>query len=154
MWKTTEEEHDEGRNPAHVENNLENNPEVLASGTNFDGNTTLAAHNEAVSLNALNSVYKTAEDEHDEGRNLTDTKYDLEDNPEALATGANVGDNTTLSTHEPVSSNALNSIPKKTGEEHGKGRNPTHAENNLEDNPEVIAYGASIDLKNTENHSE
>ena len=153
MSKTAEEEHDEGRSPGHAENNLEDNPEVLASGTNFDGNTTLATHNEAVSLNALNSMSKTAEEEHDEGRNLTHTKYDLEDNPEALATGADVDDNTTLATHKPVSSNALNNIPKKTEEEHGKGRNLAHTENNLEDNPEVIANGASIDLKNTENCS-
>ena len=150
LCKTTEEEHYEGRNPGHVENNLEGNPEVLSSGPNFDGNTTLATHNEAVSLNALNSMSKTAEEEHDEGRNLTHTKYDFENNPEVLATGADADDNTTLATHEPVSSNALNSIPKNTEEEHGKGRNPAHTENKLEDNPEVVAYGASIDLKRTE----
>ena len=122
MSKTPEEEHDEGRSPAHAENNLEDNPEVLAFGNNFDGNTTHATHNEAVSLKALNRLSKTAE-EHDERRNLTPTKYDLEDNPEvSIATGANVDDNATLATHEPVSSNALNSIPKKTGEEHGKGK--------------------------------
>ena len=119
--KTPEEEHDEGRNPAHAENSLEDNPEVLASGANFDGNTTLATHNESVSLNALNSMSKTPEEEHDEGRSPAHAENNIEDNPEVLASG------------------------KTPEEEHDEGRNPAHAENSLEDNPEVLASGANFE---------
>ena len=146
--KEREEEHGEERNPARVKNNVDDNPDDLTS-DNFDGNTTLATHNETVSLNALNSLRKTAEEENDEGRNLTHTKYDLEDNPEALATGANVDDNTTLATQEPVSSNAT-VYPKRQRKNMAREEIQLKTENNLEDNPEVIASGASIDLKNTE----
>ena len=148
--KEREEEHGEERNPARVKNNLDDNPDDLTSDNNFDGNTTLTTHNEAVSLNALNSVYKIAEEEHDEGRNLTHTKYDLEDNPEVLATGANVDDNTTLATHEPFSSNATTVYPKRQRKNMAREEIQLKTENNLEDTPEVIASGGSIDLKSTE----
>ena len=37
--------------------------------------------------------------------------------------------------------------PREKEKERGERRNPSHAENNLEDNPEDLASGARIDLK-------
>ncbi len=72
-----------------------------------------------------------------------------EDIPEILASGAKADDNTTLATQsEPVSLNALNSISKKTEEEHGEGRNPAHAKNYLEDNPEVLGANTTLATQN------
>ncbi|KAL9958683.1 hypothetical protein ACROYT_G035732 [Oculina patagonica] len=85
------------------------------------------------------------QEQNAEERNAAHANDKQEDNPEVLATGANVNDNTTLATqNEPVSSNALNSISKKTEEEHGGERNPAHANDNQEDNPEVLATGANV----------
>ena len=52
-------------------------------------------------------------------------------------------------THDPVSSNAI-VYPKRQRKNMAREEIQLKTENNLEDNPEVIASGASIDLKNTE----
>ncbi len=86
------------------------------------------------------------QEQNDEERNAAHTNDKQEDNPKILASGANVDDNTTLATqNDPVSSNALNSISKRTEKEHGGGRKAAHVKNNLEDNSEVLATGAGVD---------
>ncbi|XP_078344020.1 uncharacterized protein LOC144629667 [Oculina patagonica] len=140
------EQNAEERNAAHANDNQEDNPEVLATGGNVGDNTTFATQNKPVSSNALNSTSKKTEEEHGDGRKPAHSKNNVEDNPEVLATGANVGDNTTFATlNKPNSLNALNNTAKKTEEEHGEGRNPGHAKNKL-----ILASGAGIGLKSTE----
>ena len=134
-----QEDNAEGRNPAHVEDKSEDNPDVLASGLNFDDNATLATQNEPVSLNVLNSMSKTAEEGDEKGKNLAHVEFDLDDNPDNQATCSYLDGTSTLATYERASSHTLNSIPRKASEEHGEGRNLTHAKSNLEDNPEDLA---------------
>ena len=64
-----QEQNTEESNPAHANDNQDDNPEVLATAANFDDNITLALHNEPVSSNALNSTTKEREEEHGEERN-------------------------------------------------------------------------------------
>ncbi len=138
-----QEQNAEERNAASANDNQEDNPEVLATGAYVNDNTTLATQNEPVSSNALDSISKKTEIEHGGERNAAHAHDNQNDNPEVLATGANVGDNTTLAIQrEPVSSTALNSTSKKTEEEHGKGIKAAHAHDNQEDNPEVLATSA------------
>ena len=144
-----QEQNAEERNPVHAENNQEDNPVVLASGFNFDGNTTLATQNERRSLNVLNSMCKTAEEGHEKGKNVAHAEFDLDDNPDnqLQATCSYVDDTSTLATYERISSHALNSTPKKASEEHDEGRNLTHAKSNLEDIREDLAT-ASLATQN------
>ncbi|XP_078344019.1 melanocyte-stimulating hormone receptor-like [Oculina patagonica] len=86
------------------------------------------------------------QEQNAEESNAAHANDNQEDNPEILATGANVDDNTILATQiEPDSSNALNSASKKTEEEHREGRNAANDKNNLEDNSEVLTTGASVE---------
>ena len=105
-----QEQNAEERNPAHANDNQDDNPEVLASAANFDNNTTLALHNEPVSSNAFNSTAKEREEEYGEERNAARVKNNVDDNPDDLTSDNNFDGNTTLTTHnEAVSLNALNS---------------------------------------------
>ncbi|XP_078354391.1 uncharacterized protein LOC144638996 [Oculina patagonica] len=88
------EQNAEERNSAHpATDNQEDNSEVLATGAIVDVNTTVATQNEPVSSNAPKSISKMAEEENGEDRNQADTKNNLEDNPEVLASGANANVN-------------------------------------------------------------
>ena len=87
-----------------------------------------------------------------EERNAAHAEDNQEGNPEVLVTGSNSVALSTLATqNEPVSSIARNRMSRETEEEHGVRRNPSHAENNLEDNPEDLASGARIDSSEQNN---
>ncbi|XP_078345367.1 uncharacterized protein LOC144630868 [Oculina patagonica] len=152
--KKTEEEHGEGRNAAHANDKQEDNPEILATGANVGDNTTLATQNKPVSSNALNSISKKTEEGHGEERNTAHSNDKQEDNPEVLASGANVDDHTTLATQiEPISSNALNSISKTTEEEDGEERNPAHAKDKQQNNAEVTGTAQNENLSSNEHNA-
>ena len=144
----TEEEHGDGRNPAHPENQQEDSPKVFTYGANLDDNTNHATQNEPVSSKAINSTFKKTEEEHGEGRNPAHANGKLEDNPGGPASGTKSGGNTNFASQsgEHISSNALlSTASEKSEEEQGKRGSPTHAQSNLEDNPGGLASSANFD---------
>ena len=132
-----QEQNAEERSQVHTDDN----------GAKFDDNTNLASQNEAVFSNARNSTSTKRGEEHGGVRYPAHPENQQEDNARVFTCGANVDDDANLATwNEPVSSNAFNSTFKKTEGGDGDGRNPAHANGNIEDIRGDLAYGGNFDV--------
>ena len=86
------EENTEKRNADHANDNLEDNPEVLASGGYCDENS-FPLQDEHFSSNELTRPSELTREEHDEEGSLAHDKNELEVNREVLASGGYCDEN-------------------------------------------------------------
>ena len=135
------EQNTEERNAAHANSNLEDNPEVCASGANCDENS-FPLQNETLNPNELTRPSESAREQHDGEGDVAHHKNKQEDNPEVFASGAKCDENSFPMPSEPFSSNEPNLPPKSTRKKHDEEDLP-HDKNKQGDNPEVLASGAS-----------
>ena len=122
------EEHTEGRNAAHANGNLKDNPEVLEN--------SFPMQNETLSSDELTRPLESTQTEehlrHDENK---------QDNPEILASGANRDEHSSPLRREPLSSNAATRPFESIREEHDEKRNPANDNNKQETLGLLISRG-------------
>ncbi|XP_078344100.1 uncharacterized protein LOC144629763 [Oculina patagonica] len=156
----TQEDYGKRRNSDHGKKQQEDDPEVLASCANLDDNNTVSRQNKPVSSNAHNSTSKKTQKDHgtfhgerrnSKDRNVAQAIDSHEDNPEVLASGANLDDNNTVAKeNKPCFSSAHNSTSEKTQEDHDERRNSDHGKKQQEHDPEVLAPGVSFERESTD----
>ena len=133
----------EKRNEAHANDNLEDNPEVLASVGYCEVNSFPALQDEPFSSNELTRPSELTREEHDEEGNLAHDNNKQEDNPEVLASGAYCHENSFPLQEEPFSLNELTRPSAR--EEHDEERDSAHDKSKQEDTPKLLTPGLNPD---------
>ena len=137
------------RNAAHGNNNLEDNPEVFASGANCDENS-FPLQNEPLNPSKLTRQSESTQEQHDEKGALARHKNKQKHYPQVFASGANCDENSFPKPNEPFSSNEPTLLSESTGEQHDEEGDLAHDKNRREDNREVNVPGSSVGWKLTD----